>query len=338
MNNFIRTGVISAAFLLGTVTSQAALTLTPAGVSAGFSLSTFGTDPSNNYFFLAAAVLSDGKLAVINNRFGVSKFNDVDGQTPATSLGFQSLANAQNIANVGGKTYASQVQGGLYEVSSSLALTPVPITTPGVLTAYGLAGNPVTGHLLASVFDSNVGRYGLADIDPITGSATIITYVAPNVPANLNFFDGVSVSPDGQIVYAADFAGGSILGFNIASHAQVFDSGLVPGRPDGAGIISGTALDGNLVVFTNSAGLIMINPNTLVQTVIATGSVRGDFTSPDSNDGSLLLADSNAMYRLKIEGGTIGAVGAVPEPASMAIWGLGVFGCAVAGYRRRQLS
>jgi len=27
---------------------------------------------------------------------------------------------------------------------------------------------------------------------------------------------------------------------------------------------------------------------------------------------------------------------AVPEPASLAIWGLGAFGCAIAGYRRRQ--
>lgn len=31
-------------------------------------------------------------------------------------------------------------------------------------------------------------------------------------------------------------------------------------------------------------------------------------------------------------------VGTVPEPASMAIWGLGALGCAVAGYRRRKLA
>jgi len=35
---------------------------------------------------------------------------------------------------------------------------------------------------------------------------------------------------------------------------------------------------------------------------------------------------------------TADADGNVPEPASMAIWGLGAVGCAVAGYRRRKLA
>jgi hypothetical protein len=32
------------------------------------------------------------------------------------------------------------------------------------------------------------------------------------------------------------------------------------------------------------------------------------------------------------------AAAAIPEPASLAIWGLGALGCAVAGYRRRKLA
>jgi hypothetical protein len=302
-------------------TAQAAVMLTAAGSSLGFTLSTFASGGSN-YRFLAAAALPDGTLAVVNNRSGLAKYNDVDGQTPLPNL--VNLSGAQNIANAGGKTYASQTLPGLggtglFEVNqNTLALTPISIAL-NVQTAYGLAGNTVTGHLLASIFDNSAGKYGVADINPLTGATTIIAYT-PFSPGPNNFFDGISVSPDGQIMYAADFAGGRILGYNIATHVQVFNSGTIPGTPDGAGVISGTALNGYIVVLTNIGGLFLINPTTNAQTLIATGFNRGDFTSPDSHDGSLLLADTDAMYRLSIAGGTIGGPAAVPEPASLAIF------------------
>jgi hypothetical protein len=56
------------------------------------------------------------------------------------------------------------------------------------------------------------------------------------------------------------------------------------------------------------------------------GRLIGGGSSTSNNDFQIV---SNAFV-------TQPAPGAIPEPASLAIWGLGALGCAVAGYRRRR--
>jgi sugar lactone lactonase YvrE len=199
-----------------------------------------------------------------------------------------------------------------------------------VVTKYGFAGNPVTGDLLATILNGhNNNSFGLAAINPLTGVATVINNTADT-------YDGVSVSRDGTIVYVADVTNSHVLGFNILTHAQVFDSGVIPGVPDGTGVISGGAFDGYIVANTNTAGVFLIKPDGTSAVQIASGGSRGDFTSPDLSNGTLLVTDLENLYRLSIAGGTIGGGGSVPEPASLAIWSLGALSCVVAGYRRRK--
>src|SRR5262249_9807370 len=139
-------------------------------------------------------------------------------------------------------------------------------------------------------------------------------------------------------VYGA-FGTFGVFGYDIATHANVFSSGSISGGSDGMGVISGSALNGRLIVNINDGTVMLIdttNPdNTTNRTIIATGGTRGDFTSPDQNDGSLFLAFTDAAYRLKIAGGTIGGP-TVPEPSSIAL--VGVMSIALAGYgwRRRH--
>jgi hypothetical protein len=296
-----------AAFTLSVnVPARASLTLTAAGAADGFVLSNYASGGAfGTYPFLAAAQLSDGTLAVVNNGVGLNKYADVDGQTPGSSLGFQSLGGVINIANVGGKAYASVLGGGLYSVSSSLGLTPVSV--PGYTFGYGLWGNLVSGHLLSA----GPGNSGIYEVNPLTGTFR-------NVESGIAI-DGVSVSPDGTIAYGAAYQLGKVIGWNIATGMQVF-SYTPPGGtgPDGSGVISGGKYSGYVVSNNNNGTVTLIDPTGATATVIAAGGSRGDFATPDLNNGTLLLAEYGESWRLKAPGGSF----VVPEPSSLSICGI----------------
>jgi hypothetical protein len=317
---------VAAVTLVANVPAQASLTLTPAGIADGFVLTTYASGGStNDYTFLAAAPLTNGNLAVVDFHNGFLRaYPDVNGQTPGSALSSQALPGAVNIANAGGNTYAAVRGGGLFQVSSSLGLTPV--TVPNFTFQNGLAGNPITGHLLAA--GSGPGGFGIYDFTPGAG-------VTPTL-INANGYDGVSVSPDGTTVYGA--VGGSVLGFNIATHAQVFSFALHGGAgPDGTGVIFGGTFNGFVISNNNDGTVSLINPAGTIETIIASGGSRGDFTSPDTNNGTLLMSEFDSMFRLAAPGGTFGpGPTAVPEPTSLALFGVMAVGGAIYRWRRRK--
>jgi hypothetical protein len=311
------------------VRAQAGLTLTPAGVADGFTLSTYATGVGgNNYSFLAAAPLLNpnvGTMAVIDYSHGLLRsYADVDGQTYGSALNSVSFPSAVNIADTGGQTYATQlgVAGGLYSVSNSLGLTPVSVTG-GFTPAYGFAGNPVSGHLLA--YGNGSAGSGVYDINPLTGANSLVVAGSS--------FDGVSVSPDGTIVYVENNSN-SILGYNISTHALVFNASSSH-SPDGTGAISGGLYNGYVIANNNDGTVSLFDPTGTTQTIIASGGTRGDFTSPDTNDGTLLLSEYDFSYRLSAPGGNFGGV---PEPSTLSIFGIGIASIAGYGWLRRKLS
>src|SRR5205085_11226057 len=127
-------------------------------------------------------------------------FNDSDGQ----SFGSQLLTvNAgftpTSVATVGTNSYVNALGSGYWKVDqTTLALSPL-VLDAAVDAGYGLWTNTATGHLLASRLSN-----GIVDIDPATGHVTPVTSGI--------FFDGVSVSNDGTIVYGADLNGGRVRG------------------------------------------------------------------------------------------------------------------------------
>ena len=80
--------------------------------------------------------------------------------------------------------------------------------------------------------------------------------------------------------------------------------------------------------------------NVLQQFIAPAGATRLFFAIPDGfnfvgEPGA--YDDNDGAYQIRVGVNEIPTL-AVPEPASLALWGLGTLGCAVAGYRRRKLA
>lgn len=320
---------VVALFGLGAIGgAEAALTVNAAGTLAGFSLSTYYSDPAVTYGVLSLANGPGGFLYAAGYARGdVYKFANVDGQSFGTQVATASTPGTPTgIASVGGQVYLGVLGGGLLKVDGALAFTPLVIVAQTFVFDYGLWGNAVTGHLLAST------STGLIDIDPISGIWTQIG------PAG-EFVDGVTVSPDGKVAYGAYTGSQAIRGYSLASPnpaVPVFDTGFLGHGPDGTGVISGGLFDGDIIVNNNDGTVGLIDKLTGIETIIADGGSRGDLVSADLSNGTLLLDQSESVLRLSCGPGCAigGPPPAAPEPLSLALVGMALTG--LAATRRRK--
>lgn len=325
-----RLAMLQVVFLVATMsilglrvpTAQAVLALTPQGIADGFTLDNFLSGGSG-YTFLGAANLPDGTLAVGGFGSGqIFKFADTNGQTLANVLATKSFSGEIDLATAGGQAYAASRILGFFQVANDLTLTHIT-PNPSALPTQGLYGNPVGGNLIAT------SSIGLINLNPLTGTNTFIVN-----PPNLG--DGVSVSPDGKTAYVAIFGGAAVLGYDIATGNLIFNASNLPGGPDGTAVITGGLFDGDIVVNNNDGTVGLIDILTGLETIIASGGTRGDFASPDLNNGSLLLFEDDSAWRLSCKGCSIGGPAPVPEPATFALLVTGLIAL-LAVHRRRQI-
>lgn len=291
--------VIAIIASMGTAANAQVLTLTADGINLGFSLATFATlDPGNTGCCtgpFGVAVAAPDRILVYNNGNSTRYvFHDVDGQTKGSAISSTTMdpTGTEAYATAAGSAYGGTAQFGQfaqYDTNGNVikVLTGVPQTT-----YLGMWGNPLNGHILASTQQSTI-----IDIDPNgsggTGSSRTVTS---------GTFDGIAVSPDGTVVYGR--LDTSIVGYNIATGTQVFNSGSLQGGPDGTGVItSNNDLNGQIIVNFNGNGVNtgsigLLDPATNHLTIIATGGTRGDYAAPDITNGTLFLDYSDVVYRL----------------------------------------
>jgi hypothetical protein len=294
------------------------LMLTAAGMADGFSLTSFvtGLPAGSGLGPLGVSLTGNGK--VITYDYSTNKnyiFNNVNGQTAANAV-------SSTTAQGGIPAYAlanGAIWGGngiLFKLNNDGTLAASFSSIP---VSNGLWTNPVTGHLLGA------GSSGIVDID--------VSGTVPTVRLVNNFLsDGVTVSPDGKTVYTHRVAG-----YDIATGALKYGPVSVNGA-DGTAVITGGALDGDIVVNTNFGELWLLDALGK-QTLIASGGSRGDYASPDYTDGSLFVTQTDSILRLSLAGGGIGSppvVGSVPEPSTWAMMILGFAGVGFMVYRRKS--
>lgn len=329
-----------AALALAVMPARADLVLNATGIADGFGVSNFVTGLANTgapfgQGPFGATVVSNGSggFNVLVGNFADATlriYDDSNGQLLTTVNNFQPYA--EGFATLNGVAYGGNgSQYGSFDPNTG-AFTPLAIAGLPA-PSLGMAADNATGELIA--FSNN----GLIAINPTTNSFRTI---------NSGIFgDGVSVSPDGQTVYAE--VGGNILGYDVHTGAQTFTAPLPGGSysPDGTGVISSNnALNGDIIVNDNFGNVYLIDPSANGGlgsiALIGTngdgfGSERGDFTTPDFTNGTLLMDFSDQIERLSC--GTGCAIGStntgVPEPSSSLLL-LGVALAGVAGWSRRR--
>lgn len=305
------------------------LILTTAGASQGFALSVFasgfavsssGVGPDGIAFLSSGSVLTTDWAAG-----GVQVFpSDTDGQDAAAVPYAQTYGsnNAQSIALAAGNLYLSQaVSDDLLEINSNGTLESFATSIPG--GAEQLWEDPLTGDLLVGSFGN-----GIYQFNPSTLALSLLAS-APGT-------DGVALSNDGQTVYAALY-GGEVEGFDVSTGEEVYNSGPIAGTP--IGVVQGNgALANDLFVNTLTGGLIEVDLTTHAQTLIATGATGGAFVYIDPNNGSLMVTESDTIYRLTpAAGGSFGPEqsATTPEPGSLLLLGSGLAALAKLIRRRR---
>lgn len=292
-------------------TSRAAMVLTQAAIDQGLGVSTFVDNfPSfNGVGPLGIAFPATGGVLVSDWFGNVRRFaTDSDGQNAALAPIGQNYGqnnNANALVRVGGSIYMSQYnQGGrVLQINDDGTFNQVIVS--GVPQALGMAVNPADGHLFVASGSNNQ----ILDVDPVAKTMTVFAHVSRP--------DGISISPDGKTLYAAAYGTGHIVGFDVLTGAQVFDSGYIGSGVDGTAAGSG-AFSNLLFANLNNGKLIEIDLTTHAQTVIGIGGSRGDFVTVDPSNNTLLITQSDRILRL-----TGASFTAVPEPGSLVLMGLG---------------
>jgi len=329
-------GLIIACGLAPTANADTAtLVLTSAGQNLGFTLNTVVDGlgiTSGCCGPLGNAVAPNGNIVIdFSNATMNFVFPDANNQTAVNAISSTSFTDfppafaTSNGALWGSGGFSGPDAGKLVKLNNDGTINTV-YSIQNLSISNGMWTNPVNGHLIAA------GGGNLYDID-VSGASPTFRIIVTGVS-----IDGVTVSPDGKTAYVA--TGGGIQGYDIATGNIVLAFQSVNGSADGMGVItsSNPAINGHIVVNTNGGTLVLIDPSSLSQVVIASGGTRGDYASADPN-GSLLLTQSDELMRLSCgQGCSVGGPppqGVVPEPTSLLLFGSGL--AALAEFRRRKL-
>ncbi|MBI1779375.1 MAG: hypothetical protein HYR63_28925 [Proteobacteria bacterium] len=287
----VKSAVTSVALFIlgvsGAAADPAQMSLTPAAIAAGFSLSMFADNfPATGSGPLGIAFPSSGGVMVTDTPGNIRIFpTDTDNQNALTvpALANYGNNNAVGLATFGTNIYMTQeFQADVVQLNINGTVNQVIVT--GIPNATGIILNPVNGHLFVSSPNNNI----IWDVDP--ARKTKQTFV------NVFYAEGLAITADGRTLYASIPNTGHVLGYDTSNGNQIFDSGFIPGVP--AGIALGTGkLAGHIFVNTNGGTLVEVNLSTVAQTLLATGGTRGDLATADPN-GTLLLTQSDDILRL----------------------------------------
>ena len=305
--------------------TRADMTLTAAGTTAGFSLSTFAdsfpTYGIGNVGPVGIGFAPGGNVLVTDYRAGsIYSFTDTDGQhaSPGNQLSAtDGASNYAGLATIGSTVYMAEQSNGRVGTVNPTTGAFTPITGNGSIPgATDALADPTTGNLYVSALGNGIYRVTNLSGTPV---ATRFSTVGA---------DGISISADGSTLYAA--SGGDLVAVSTSTGNITRNYGFVNGI-DGTALGTGT-IAGEIFANTNDGRIVEIDLTSGLQTVIASGGSRGDLVKVDPN-GTLLLTQSDRVLRLTAPAG--GGF-STPEPSTLAPVLTGLAASFVVALRRRR--
>jgi len=307
--------LIAAAMVACSATrAMAQMTLTPEGQARNLQLTTFINNfvpiqtPGGMIGPFGITYEADGHVLVDTASGNLRRFNNVDNQDAQAVPILRSFGQfaSSGLTTIGGNIFMGNVlTSNILQLNTNGSTNR--IVAGGIAGPTGLVADPASGHIFCS---TNQSPFRILDINSATGTFTTFASVAA---------DGLTLSADRSILYAA-LESDHLVGYNVATGATVFDSGLIStvggvavGGLDGSALGYG-ALTGSAFVNTRGGCLVEVNLTTMAQTLIASGGSRGDFVAADpSGNGDLLLTQTDRVLRLH----------GIPSPSTAALLGLG---------------
>jgi sugar lactone lactonase YvrE len=264
------------------------LTLTPSSVRAGYGISIFATDFSG----VTSILFRDQGGELVTDMAGNVRLfpSDSDGQSAAYVTPTQNFGSgdALALARAGSNIYMTQLTSAkLVQINDTGNF--VAEILPSLPVASGMVANPKNGHLF------------------VDDQTNMIYDVDPKARTYKGFIDsgddyGLAITADGATLYGADSVNNNVMGYDTTTGRSVFNSGNIPGGPNGLALGTGR-FAGHLYVVTLDGSLLDIDLASRTQTVIANGGQRGDFLAFDPNDGSLLVTQTDRIVRVKFPTG-----------------------------------
>jgi hypothetical protein len=227
------------------------------------------------------------------------------------------------------------VASAIADLTTANAAITVSASNWGHYDSSGSALANNTNYLAGLAGENQIRDFFGFDLSSVSGTITGATLQAFN-PGPPTFNDGYQ-SPDATETFGT-------FDVTTAFATLVNGTGGVGAYNDlGGGTSFGTVSVSSADNGTNTNGQfvsVALNSSAITAINNALGgnfAIGGAITTISGLSNQFIFGftnDTNANVRLVLEQGTTTAT--TPEPASLALWGLGALGCAVAGYRRRK--
>jgi len=307
---------------------------------------------------------ANGGVYVFPNR---SDGQDASTLAPITQTTIWGSQNADGLAQLGGSIYEtgngnSQVfslNSSGYKIGNSLwAPWSYPngiVANPSSTGTYAVGVPGGVDQVHPGLFFSQGGNANVTPV--ITGTISFMDPVQaalqdPAHPGTGNFVtsgtslispNSLAISADGGVL-ASVWSDGYIRFYSTASIPTSFTDTILTIAGSGS-IIMGTGSFSGDMFLSNGGELDMIvvdptSPSFGTKTILATGGAYGGYLAADpfENADSMYITESGTVYRLTSTTGgsfvTAAVPSAVPEPATMALMGLG--GVAILGLRTKR--